>query len=225
MRSPCSSPRTNSSEMRLVLASRSPQRGAMLTQLAMPFRVVVSGHDEDLRHGRPGHTVESNARGKARGGPGARRARRGRARSWASTRWSSSTASYSASPRMRRRRHAISPAGRAPAPGAQRPAASTARARGDGERGHGGHIQEAGHHAVARYVACGEWRERAGGVRHPGDRLGPRDARRRRLLERRGAAGRRFCGALDAFGVPPFAWLSRAAARGLRTASAAERAA
>jgi septum formation protein len=51
--------------MRLVLASRSPQRRALLTQLAIPFRVVVSRHDEDLHQGMPAHTVESNARGKA----------------------------------------------------------------------------------------------------------------------------------------------------------------
>lgn len=52
--------------MKLVLASRSPQRSALLTQLAIPFRVEVSWHDEDLHHGRPAYTVESNARGKAR---------------------------------------------------------------------------------------------------------------------------------------------------------------
>ncbi len=53
------------SPVRLLLASRSPQRSALLTQLAIPFRIEVSRHDEDLHHGRPGHTVESNARGKA----------------------------------------------------------------------------------------------------------------------------------------------------------------
>jgi septum formation protein len=51
--------------VKLVLASRSPQRRALLTQLAIPFRVEVSRHEEDTHHGRPGHTVESNARGKA----------------------------------------------------------------------------------------------------------------------------------------------------------------
>jgi septum formation protein len=51
--------------MKLVLASRSPQRSALLTQLGIPFRVEVSRHDEDLHHGRPTHTVESNAQGKA----------------------------------------------------------------------------------------------------------------------------------------------------------------
>lgn len=51
--------------MRLILASRSPQRRALLRQLGMPFRVVVSAHDEDVRHGEPLATVEANARGKA----------------------------------------------------------------------------------------------------------------------------------------------------------------
>ena len=73
-RSRCSSPQTNSSErtegparlpVKLVLASRSPQRSSLLTQLAIPYRVAVSRHDESLHQGRPTHTVEDNARGKA----------------------------------------------------------------------------------------------------------------------------------------------------------------
>lgn len=51
--------------LRLVLASRSPQRSALLTQLGVPFRVVVSDHDEDTHEGEPVRTVERNARGKA----------------------------------------------------------------------------------------------------------------------------------------------------------------
>ncbi len=49
----------------LVLASRSPQREALLRQLGMPFRVVVSEHAEEVRDGDPAHTVQQNARGKA----------------------------------------------------------------------------------------------------------------------------------------------------------------
>jgi len=49
----------------LVLASRSPQRRALLSQLAMPFRVEVSGYEEELTDGRPRYTVAENARGKA----------------------------------------------------------------------------------------------------------------------------------------------------------------
>jgi len=52
-------------ELRLVLASRSPQRDGLLRQLGIPFRVVVSEHLEDLHDGDPVRTVERNARGKA----------------------------------------------------------------------------------------------------------------------------------------------------------------
>ena len=49
----------------LVLASRSPQRKHLLEQLGVPFRIVVSEHDENVRDGAPAHTVQQNARGKA----------------------------------------------------------------------------------------------------------------------------------------------------------------
>jgi septum formation protein len=52
-------------QLKLVLASRSPQRDALLRQLQVPFRVVVSEHDEDLHDGDPVRTVERNALGKA----------------------------------------------------------------------------------------------------------------------------------------------------------------
>ena len=51
--------------VKLVLASKSPQRDALLRQLRVPFRIVVSEHDEDLHDGDPVRTVELNARGKA----------------------------------------------------------------------------------------------------------------------------------------------------------------
>jgi septum formation protein len=51
--------------MRLLLASRSPQRRAILTQLGMPFRVLPSEHHEETVAGDPVATVERNARGKA----------------------------------------------------------------------------------------------------------------------------------------------------------------
>ena len=51
--------------MRLVLASRSPQRSTLLDLLGIPYRVVVSAHDEDHLDGDPVKTVEENARGKA----------------------------------------------------------------------------------------------------------------------------------------------------------------
>jgi septum formation protein len=49
----------------LVLASRSPQRKHLLEQLGIPFRIVVSDHDEGVTDGNPAHTVQQNARGKA----------------------------------------------------------------------------------------------------------------------------------------------------------------
>jgi septum formation protein len=52
--------------MKIVLASRSPQRRAILTQLGIPFRSEVSTHAERTVLGDPVATVEQNARGKAR---------------------------------------------------------------------------------------------------------------------------------------------------------------
>ncbi len=49
----------------LVLASRSPQRRAILNQLGLPFRVTPSRHDETVVPGDPVATVVDNARGKA----------------------------------------------------------------------------------------------------------------------------------------------------------------
>ncbi|HZL65296.1 MAG TPA: Maf family protein [Thermoleophilia bacterium] len=49
----------------LVLASRSPQRKTLLEQLRIPFRIVVSDHEEGGLDGDPAHTVQQNARGKA----------------------------------------------------------------------------------------------------------------------------------------------------------------
>jgi septum formation protein len=49
----------------LILASRSPQRKALLEQLGMPFRVDASAHEEGVLQGDPARTVQQNARGKA----------------------------------------------------------------------------------------------------------------------------------------------------------------
>jgi septum formation protein len=49
----------------LVLASRSPQRKHLLEELGVPFRIVISDHDEGVTDGDPAHTVQQNARGKA----------------------------------------------------------------------------------------------------------------------------------------------------------------
>jgi len=54
----------------LILASRSPQRSAILEQLGIPFRVVVPDVEE-LTDGEPRALVEANARAKARAVPAA----------------------------------------------------------------------------------------------------------------------------------------------------------
>jgi septum formation protein len=50
----------------LVLGSRSPQRRALLTQLALPFRVVDPAYREDPLDLPPARVVEERACGKAR---------------------------------------------------------------------------------------------------------------------------------------------------------------
>ncbi len=51
--------------MRLILASRSPQRRAILEQVGVPFEVVVSGAPE-VESGAPAAVAAENARRKAR---------------------------------------------------------------------------------------------------------------------------------------------------------------
>ena len=55
----------------LVLASRSPQRRAILEQLGIPFDVVLPEYEEQLGGYDPAETVRENARGKARSVAGA----------------------------------------------------------------------------------------------------------------------------------------------------------
>ena len=50
----------------LLLASRSPQRRAILEQLAIPFEAVVPQYDEELTGEDPVAEVERHAQGKAR---------------------------------------------------------------------------------------------------------------------------------------------------------------
>jgi septum formation protein len=50
----------------LVLASRSPQRRAILEQLAIPFEAVVPSYEEDATGAEPAAEVERRAQGKAR---------------------------------------------------------------------------------------------------------------------------------------------------------------
>jgi septum formation protein len=50
----------------LVLASRSPQRRAILEQLAIPFEAVVPSYEEEATGAEPAAEVERRAQGKAR---------------------------------------------------------------------------------------------------------------------------------------------------------------
>jgi septum formation protein len=50
----------------LLLASRSPQRRAILEQLGVPFEVVLPQFEEAVGGSDPAETVRENARGKAR---------------------------------------------------------------------------------------------------------------------------------------------------------------
>ena len=68
-RAPANAPRTLpgvSDRPPLVLASRSPQRRALLTQLGLPFRVAVPAYDEVPLDLPPARVVEERSRGKAR---------------------------------------------------------------------------------------------------------------------------------------------------------------
>jgi len=148
--------------LRLVLASRSPQRDGLLRQLGIPFRTCVSRHEERGDLGGPSATVEGNARGKA--------------------------AEVAARVHLAEREYILASdtvvvidgrvLGKA---GTEEEAAAHLRRlsgrthevysglclkRGDEERcGHGVTavtFREIGAGALARYVASGEWRERAG---------------------------------------------------------------
>jgi septum formation protein len=50
----------------LLLASRSPQRRAILEQLAIPFEVVIPSYEEEATGAEPSAEVERRAEGKAR---------------------------------------------------------------------------------------------------------------------------------------------------------------
>ena len=50
----------------LLLASRSPQRRAILAQLGLPFEPIVPQYEEELTGADPVAEVERHARGKAR---------------------------------------------------------------------------------------------------------------------------------------------------------------
>lgn len=194
--------------MRLVLASRSPQRRALLRQLGVPFRVVVSAHDEDLHHGRPLATVEANARGKAEEVLGRVRLAadelvlgvdtvvvvEGRVLGKAADE-GEATAYLSA---LAGRRHEVH-------------SGLYLRGRGGSFSGHavtGVTFRPLAPSDVARYVASGEWRERAGAYAIQGLGSALVAAVEGDYFNVVGLPVAVLVEGLASFGVPPFAWLA-----------------
>jgi septum formation protein len=194
-------------ELRLVLASRSPQRDGLLRQLGIPFRVVVSVHVEDLHDGDPVRTVERNARGKAEEVLARVRLRAGELVLGVDT--------------------VVVAGGRVlgKAAGEQEAAEYLRLLAGrrhevysglhlcSGQRGETAHavtgvtFRALSAGDVARYVACGEWRERAGAyaVQGVGSALVERvDGDYFNVV---GLPVVALLTALAAFGAAPFSWL------------------
>jgi septum formation protein len=194
-------------ELRLVLASRSPQRDGLLRQLGIRFRVVVSGHVEDLHDGDPVRTVERNACGKAEEVLARTRVRAGElvlgvdtvvvidGRVLGKAAGEQEAAEYLRL--LAGRRHEVY---------SGLHLCSTARA----ERAHavtGVTFRALSAGDLARYVACGEWRERAGAyaIQGVGSALVERvDGDYFNVVGLPVAA---LLTALAAFGVAPFSWL------------------
>ena len=188
--------------MTLVLASRSPQRRAILTQLGLEFRVVEPSYDElplPARAARAGRAAQprQGALGRGRrGGDGARRrhARRGRrpgARQARGRGRGGAGCWRSLAGRTHRRRVRPDAARR-------RPASAPAHARTAVR------FRPLDAAAIDEYVARGEWRGRAGGVCDPGGGSGTRVEHRRMLLQRRRACRSRCSSRCWASAVAPF---------------------
>ena len=193
--------------LHLVLASRSPQRDALLRQLGVPFRVVVSAHDEDLHDGDPVRTVERNARGKAEEVLARTRLRPGElvlgvdtvvvagGRVLGKASGEEEAAEYLRL--LGGRRHEVY---------SGLHLCSAVR----GETAHavtGVTFRSLGSGDIARYVACGEWRERAGAyaIQGVGSALVERvDGDYFNVVGLPVAA---LVSAFGAFGAPPFSWL------------------
>ena len=162
----------------LTLASRSPQRRAILEQLGVEFRVVAP-EVEELTEGDPREVALENALRKARAVEGERvlgvdtevvldgrvfgkpgeRARR-RRRSFA---------------RLSGRMHEVVSGDRAPSgPTSERSDVAVTRVR----------FRDLDEHDLAWYLASGEWRDRAGGYAIQGRGRGAGRGDRGRLLER-----------------------------------------
>jgi len=193
---------------RLVLASRSPQRRALLRLLGIPFRVVVSGHGERHHHGRPAYTVEANARGKAEEVLARVRLRGDEMVLGVDTvvvldgevlgKPRDAGEAAAVLRRLAGRRHLV----------------YSGLHLCDRERWVGGHavtavtFRDLDEAAVARYVASGEWRERAGGYAIQG--LGAALVREVRgdYANVVGLPVALLLDALAALGAAPFSWLA-----------------
>jgi septum formation protein len=191
----------------IVLASRSPQRSALLSQLGIPFRIVVSDHDEDTHEGEPVRTVERNARGKAREvlargpvGPGelvlgvdtvvvVDGEVLGKAAD------EEQAAAYLG--RLAGRRHEVY-SGLHLCSGAQAVTAHDVT---------GVTFRSLDAVAIARYVGSGEWRERAGAYAIQGVGSALVEAVDGDYFNVVGLPVTALVQALSAFGAPPFSWL------------------
>ena len=193
--------------LRIVLASRSPQRDGLLRQLGIPFRVVVSEHLEDLHHGDPVRTVERNACGKAEEVLARIRLREGELVLGVDTVVVvDGRVLGKAAVEQEAREYLRLLAGR-------RHEVYSGLHLCSGEHSETAHavtgvtFRSLGAGGIARYVACGEWRERAGAyaIQGVGSALVERvDGDYFNVVGLPVAA---LLTALAAFGVAPFSWL------------------
>ena len=146
--------------MKLILASRSPQRRAILEQLGVMFTVAVPDVEE-LSSGPPQEVAVENAYRKA---SAIAQAQAEPPPCSASTRWSASARGSGASPptttrqpprcgRLAGRRHAVVSGVCLIAGGVQRTAAATTLVD----------FRQLDEALIEWYLSSGEWRERAGG--------------------------------------------------------------
>jgi septum formation protein len=179
----------------------------LLRQLGVPFRVVVSDHAEDHHHGRPAHTVEENARGKA--GEVLTRVRLracelvlgvdtvvvidGHVLGKAAD--ESEAAAYLR--RLAGRRHDVYSGFHL---------CSRTRAL-TGHAVTGVTFRDLHEADIARYVACGEWRERAGAYAIQGVGSALVAAVDGDYFNVVGLPVAALTGALQSFGAPPLSWL------------------
>jgi septum formation protein len=191
-----------------VLASRSPQRSALLDLLGVSYRVVVSSHEEDVHDGDPVTTVEANARGKAAEVLERVRLASGElvlgvdtvvvleGRVLGKAAGDDEARSYLAD--LAGRRHEV----------------YSGLHLCDGEGSFTGHavtgvtFRPLAPADVDRYVACGEWRERAGAYAIQGVGSALVAAVDGDYFNVVGLPVPLLVDALTAFGTPPFGWLS-----------------